>query len=121
MLIIYQANGIDLANISCMNGDTSQYFFYLLKSEGTVLAALELIHRYLGNIPVKLAVYSQTQGNLQGGKRGAINELNDRSYNVEITLPRDWFSKRRTIKHADCQAGFRCISKYMDDGQGWIC
>ena len=40
---------------------------------------------------------------------------------VEIIAPHGWFSDRRSVIHADCQAVSRFISRYMDEGYQWIC
>lgn len=118
---VYQVRGFDLANTSFVKGDTGWTIFDPLTYEEATGAALELVNRHLGKFPVKAVVYSHSHGDHWGGARGVVDEADDRAGNVEIIAPRDWFSDRRTVILADCQAVSQCISRYMDDGYGWIC
>jgi len=87
---VYQVRGFDLANISFVKGDTGWIVFDPLTAEETARAALELVDKHLGKLPVKAVVYSHSHGDHWGGVRGIVDEADVRAGKVEIIAPRDF-------------------------------
>ncbi|UCG73729.1 MAG: MBL fold metallo-hydrolase [Chromatiales bacterium] len=87
---VYQVRGFDLANISFVKGDTGWIIFDPLTSEETARAALELVNKHIGKLPVKAVVYSHSHGDHWGGVRGVVDEADVRAGKVEIIAPRDF-------------------------------
>jgi alkyl sulfatase BDS1-like metallo-beta-lactamase superfamily hydrolase len=87
---IYQVRGFDLANISFVRGDTGWIIFDPLTAEETARAALELVNKHLGKLPVKAVVYSHSHGDHWGGVRGVVDEADVRAGKVQIIAPRDF-------------------------------
>ncbi len=87
---VYQVRGFDLANISFVKGDTGWIVFDPLTSEETARAALELVNKHLGDIPIKAVVYSHSHGDHWGGVRGIVDEADVRAGKVQILAPRDF-------------------------------
>ena len=87
---VYQVRGFDLANISFVKGDTGWIIFDPLTSEETARAALELVNKHVGELPVKAVVYSHSHGDHWGGVRGIVDEADVRAGKVEIIAPRDF-------------------------------
>ena len=90
---VYQVRGFDLANISFIKGDTGWIIFDPLTSEETARAALELVDKHLGKLPVKAVVYSHSHGDHWGGVRGVVDEADVRAGKVEIIAPRDFMNQ----------------------------
>jgi alkyl sulfatase BDS1-like metallo-beta-lactamase superfamily hydrolase len=89
---VYQVRGFDLANISFVKGKTGWIIFDPLTSEETARAALELVDKHLGKLPVKAVVYSHSHGDHWGGVRGVVDEADVRAGKVEIIAPRNFMS-----------------------------
>jgi alkyl sulfatase BDS1-like metallo-beta-lactamase superfamily hydrolase len=87
---VYQVRGFDLANISFVKGDTGWIIFDPLTSEETARAALDLVNKHLGELPVRAVVYSHSHGDHWGGVRGVVDEADVRAGKVEIIAPRDF-------------------------------
>ncbi|MEE9473525.1 MAG: alkyl sulfatase dimerization domain-containing protein, partial [Acidimicrobiia bacterium] len=92
---VYQVRGFDLANISFVKGKTGWIVFDPLTSEETARAALELVNKHLGELPIKAVVYSHSHGDHWGGVRGVVDEADVRAGKVQIIAPRDFM--RHTI------------------------
>jgi alkyl sulfatase BDS1-like metallo-beta-lactamase superfamily hydrolase len=89
---VYQVRGFDLANITFIKGDTGWIIFDPLTAEETARAALELVDKHLGKLPVKAVVYSHSHGDHWGGVRGVVDEADVRSGKVQIIAPRDFMA-----------------------------
>ncbi len=89
---VYQVRGFDLANITFIKGDTGWIIFDPLTSEETARAALELVDKHLGKLPVKAVVYSHSHGDHWGGVRGVVDEADVRAGKVQIIAPRDFMA-----------------------------
>jgi alkyl sulfatase BDS1-like metallo-beta-lactamase superfamily hydrolase len=89
---VYQVRGFDLANISFVKGKTGWIVFDPLTAEETARAALELVNKHLGKLPVKAVVYSHSHGDHWGGVRGIVDEADVRAGKVQIIAPRDFMS-----------------------------
>ena len=89
---VYQVRGFDLANISFVKGKTGWIIFDPLTSEETARAALELVDKHLGKLPVKAVVYSHSHGDHWGGVRGVVDEADVQAGKVEIIAPRNFMA-----------------------------
>ncbi len=92
---VYQVRGFDLANISFIRGETGWIIFDPLTSREAARAALNLVDKHLGKLPVKAVVYSHSHGDHWGGVRGVVDEADVRAGKVEVIAPRDFM--RHTI------------------------
>jgi alkyl sulfatase BDS1-like metallo-beta-lactamase superfamily hydrolase len=90
---VYQVRGFDLANISFVKGKTGWIVFDPLTSEETARAALELVNKHLGKLPIKAVVYSHSHGDHWGGVRGVVDETDVRAGKVQIIAPRDFMAR----------------------------
>jgi alkyl sulfatase BDS1-like metallo-beta-lactamase superfamily hydrolase len=89
---VYQVRGFDLANISFIKGETGWIVFDPLTTEETARAALELVDKHLGKLPIKAVVYSHSHGDHWGGVRGIVDEADVQAGKVQIIAPRDFMS-----------------------------
>ncbi len=87
---VYQVRGFDLANITFIKGDTGWIIFDPLTAEETARAALELVNKHLGKLPVKAVVYSHSHGDHWGGVRGVVDYADVQAGKVQIIAPRDF-------------------------------
>jgi len=87
---VYQVRGFDLANISFIRGETGWIVFDVLTAAETSRAALELVNKHLGELPIRAIVYSHSHGDHWGGVRGIVDEADVISGKVQIIAPRDF-------------------------------
>ncbi|MEU5208434.1 alkyl sulfatase dimerization domain-containing protein [Streptomyces sp. NPDC020742] len=69
---IYQARGLDLSNMTLVEGDHGVIVIDPLVSAETAAAALELYREYRGDRPVTGMVYSHSHADHFGGARGVL-------------------------------------------------
>lgn len=69
---IYQVRGLDLANMTLVEGDHGVIVIDPLRSAETAAAALELYRKYRGDRPVTGLLYTHSHGNHFGGARGVL-------------------------------------------------
>ena len=84
---IYQVRGFDLANITFVRGKTGWIVFDPVTALETSRAALELVDKHLGKLPVVAVVYSHSHGDHFGGVRGIVNEADVHAGKVQIIAP----------------------------------
>jgi alkyl sulfatase BDS1-like metallo-beta-lactamase superfamily hydrolase len=84
---IYQVRGIDLANITFIQGRTGWIVFDTLTARETARAALELINQELGERAVIAVVYSHSHADHFGGIRGVVDEADVLNGKVQIIAP----------------------------------
>lgn len=115
MLNIYQVRGFVLANTFFVKSDRVWSIIDPLTTKETTGAALKLVNRHMGKFPVKAMVCDHLRSACDG------IEANDRACKVEIIAPRICPRDRKSVLHADCQTVSRCITRVMDEAQGWVC
>lgn len=69
---IYQARGLDLSNMTLVEGDHGVVVIDPLVSAETAAAALELYRKYRGDRPVTGLIYTHSHGEHFGGGRGVL-------------------------------------------------
>ena len=84
---VYQVRGIDLSNLTIIEGDTGLILIDPLLSNETAKAALDL---YLNNVaqkPVIAVIYSHSHADHFGGAKGVISEDDAKSGKVKVIGP----------------------------------
>ncbi len=71
---IYQVRGYDMANLTLIRGDTGWVIFDPLMSVECTQAAMQLVEKNLGKLPVKAVVISHPHIDHFGGIAGVISE-----------------------------------------------
>ena len=85
---IYQVRGYDMANLTVIKGDTGWILFDPLMSIECSKAAMQLIEKNLGVLPIKAIVISHSHADHFGGIKGVISEeeVADSSLSIEEQL-----------------------------------
>jgi len=71
---VYQVRGYDMANLTLIKGDTGWIVFDPLMSVECTQAAMQLVEKNLGKLPVKAVVISHPHVDHYGGIKGVITE-----------------------------------------------
>ena len=71
---IYQVRGYDMANLTLIKGDTGWIIFDPLMSVECTQAAMQLVEKNLGKLPVKAVIVSHPHVDHYGGIKGVIND-----------------------------------------------
>ena len=91
---IYQVRGVDLANMTIVEGDTGLILIDPLTSQETAKAALQLYYDNVGKgkpkKPVKAVIYSHSHIDHFGGVRGVIDEEAVKNGQVTVLAPEDF-------------------------------
>ncbi len=85
---IYQVRGYDMANLTLIKGDTGWIVFDPLMSVECTQAAMQLVEKNLGKLPVKAIIISHPHVDHYGGIKGVITEdsIADSSLSLEEQL-----------------------------------
>ncbi|NTV01563.1 MAG: MBL fold metallo-hydrolase [Chlorobiaceae bacterium] len=84
---IYQVRGLDIANITFIEGDTGLIIIDALTTVESAKAALELYYRYRPRKPINTIIYTHSHADHFGGVRGLVSEEQVRSGEVRIVAP----------------------------------
>ncbi|TFW10390.1 MBL fold metallo-hydrolase [Oxalobacteraceae bacterium OM1] len=84
---LYQIRGIDLANMTIVEGDTGLILIDPLLSMETAHAGLELYFKHRPRRPVVAVVYTHSHVDHFGGVKGVINEADAASGKVKVIAP----------------------------------
>ena len=71
---IYQVRGYDMANLTLIKGDTGWIIFDPLMSIECTQAAMQLVEKNFGKLPVKAVIVSHPHVDHYGGIKGVIND-----------------------------------------------
>ncbi len=82
---IYQVRGYDMANLTVVKGDTGWIVFDPLMSRECAAAAMALIEKNLGELPIRAVIISHPHVDHYGGIKGIMSEEEaaDRSLPIE--------------------------------------
>src|SRR5262250_632511 len=83
----YQVRGIDLSNMTILEGDTGLIVVDTLLSVETAKAALDLYYQHRPRRPVVAVIYTHTHADHWGGVKGVITEADVASGQVTVIAP----------------------------------
>jgi alkyl sulfatase BDS1-like metallo-beta-lactamase superfamily hydrolase len=84
---IYQVRGLDLANMTIIEGDDGLIIIDPLTTAETAKAALDLYYQNRAHKPVVAVIYSHTHVDHFGGVRGVIDEADVKAGRVKVYAP----------------------------------
>ena len=84
---LYQVRGLDLANMTIIEGDDGLIIIDPLTMAETAKAALELYYQNRPRKPVVAVIYSHTHVDHFGGVRGVIDEADVKAGKVKVFAP----------------------------------
>ena len=84
---IYQIRGMDLANMTLIEGDDGLIIIDPLYTTETARAGLELYYRHRPRKPVVAVIYSHSHADHFGGVRGVVDEADVKAGKVHIYAP----------------------------------
>ncbi|MGJ5181686.1 alkyl/aryl-sulfatase [Bradyrhizobium oligotrophicum] len=84
---VYQVRGLDIANMTLIEGDTGVIVVDTLTSIEGARAALDLYYQHRGNRPVTAVIFTHTHTDHWGGARGVVDEDALSSGGVPLIAP----------------------------------
>ncbi len=84
---VYQIRGLDLSNMTIIEGNTGLIIIDPLSTKETSKAGLDLYYKNFSKKPVKAVIYTHSHGDHYGGVRGVIDEKDIRAGKVKIYAP----------------------------------
>lgn len=88
---IYQVRGMDLSNMTVIEGDSGLILIDPLISAETARAGLELYYKHRPRKPVVAVIYSHAHVDHFGGVRAVIDEADVRAGKVRVIAPEGFF------------------------------
>jgi alkyl sulfatase BDS1-like metallo-beta-lactamase superfamily hydrolase len=90
---VYQVRGLDLANMTILEGDTGLILIDPLSNQETARAALQLYWQQFGQRPVVAVIYTHTHADHWGGVKGVTSLEDVKAGNVQILAPQYFLEK----------------------------
>ena len=90
---IYQVRGLDLANMTLVEGDSGLIVIDPLHSVETARAAMELYFKHRPRKPVLAVIYSNPQVSSYGGVRGVVDTAEVKAGKVQVLAPRGFYAQ----------------------------
>jgi alkyl sulfatase BDS1-like metallo-beta-lactamase superfamily hydrolase len=84
---VYQVRGLDISNVTFIEGDTGWIVVDPLGSMETAKAALDLVYQHLAKKPVVALIYTHTHGDHYGGAKGIVSDADVRAGGVRVVAP----------------------------------
>src|ERR1700720_811661 len=84
---VYQIRGLDIANMTLIEGDTGVIVVDTLTSIEGARAAMELYFRHRGKRPVSAVIFTHTHTDHWGGARGVLDDATQASAEIPIIAP----------------------------------
>jgi alkyl sulfatase BDS1-like metallo-beta-lactamase superfamily hydrolase len=84
---LYQVRGLDIANMTLVEGKTGLIVIDTLTSVEGARAGLELYFKHRGNRPIVAVIYTHTHTDHWGGVRGVVAEADVKAGRVPIIAP----------------------------------
>lgn len=109
---IYQVRGLDLSNMTIIEGKTGLIVIDPLISAETAAAALRLYRQHVGKLPVKAVIYSHSHVDHYGGVKGIVDEADVRNGKVRIYAP-DGFLEHAVSENIYAGTGMSRRAQYM--------
>ena len=109
---IYQVRGIDLANVTFVEGDTGVIVIDPLVTKETGAAALDLYRKHRGDRPVTGMIYTHTHVDHFGGVKGMITQEDVTSGRVPVLAP-EGFVEHATSENIYAGTAMARRSGYM--------
>jgi alkyl sulfatase BDS1-like metallo-beta-lactamase superfamily hydrolase len=88
---IYQVRGMDLSNMTIIEGDSGLILIDPLISAETARAGLELYYKHRPRKPVRAVIYSHSHVDHFGGVRGVIDEADVKAGKVQVIAPEGFY------------------------------
>jgi len=85
---VYQVRGLDISNVTFIEGNSGWIVVDPLGSIETAKAALDLVYQHLANKPVVAVIYTHTHVDHYGGAKGLIADADVRAGKVRVVAPR---------------------------------
>lgn len=85
---IYQVRGLDLSNVSLIEGDTGWIVVDPLISAEVARAALDLVFQHVSRKAVVAVIYTHSHADHFGGVKGVVSEADVKAGRVRIIAPR---------------------------------
>jgi len=109
---IYQVRGLDISNMTIVEGDSGLIVIDPLLSKETSHAALELYYRHRPKKPVVAVIYSHSHADHFGGVAGIVSEADLKAGRVRIYAP-DGFMKEAISENIYAGNAMTRRSEYM--------
>lgn len=84
---VYQVRGLDIANMTIMEGESGIVVIDTLTCVEVARAALALYREHRGDRPVKAVIYSHTHADHFGGVKGVVDEADVLSGRLPVIAP----------------------------------
>jgi alkyl sulfatase BDS1-like metallo-beta-lactamase superfamily hydrolase len=84
---VYQVRGLDLANMTIVEGDTGIILIDVLVTREAARTALDLYFQHRPKKPVVAVIYTHSHADHYGGVRGVIDEADVKSGKVKVLAP----------------------------------
>jgi alkyl sulfatase BDS1-like metallo-beta-lactamase superfamily hydrolase len=84
---VYQVRGLDISNVTFIEGDTGWIVVDPLGSIETARAALDLVDQHLPKKPVVALIYTHSHGDHYGGAKGIVSDADVRAGRVRVVAP----------------------------------
>ncbi|GLV61049.1 alkyl sulfatase [Dictyobacter sp. S3.2.2.5] len=89
---IYQVRGLDLSNMTIIEGDTGLIIIDPLTSLETAHASLQIYHAHFAPRPVRAVIYTHSHTDHYGGVKGVVSEDDVETGKVQILAPEDFMA-----------------------------
>jgi alkyl sulfatase BDS1-like metallo-beta-lactamase superfamily hydrolase len=109
---IYQVRGLDLSNMTVVEGDTGVLVIDPLISVETAAAALALYRAHRGDRPVTAVLYTHSHVDHFGGVRGVVDQADVDSERVPIIAP-EGFMEHAVVENVYAGAAMSRRAGYM--------
>ncbi|QLG72306.1 hypothetical protein HG535_0D00110 [Zygotorulaspora mrakii] len=84
---VYQIRGLDIANMTIIEGDTSLIIIDTLFTTETARESLKLYYEHRPQKPVGTVIYTHSHSDHYGGVKGVVNEADVKAGKVQIIAP----------------------------------
>jgi linear primary-alkylsulfatase len=109
---VYQVRGLDLANMTIIEGDSSILVLDTLLTAEAAQAALDLYYAYRPRKPVGAVIYSHSHADHFGGVKGVVSEADVAAGRVKIYAP-DGFMEHAVAENVIAGNAMSRRAQYM--------